>query len=108
VTQSFAPPRPERVVTAQVGAAAPKRLTVLGATGSIGRSCARVVAEAPGRFAVVAVAGGRNGAALAHSALELGASFAALGRALEHVDLNGWKIIFINRFFTIMFNGLVG
>ena len=78
VTQSFAPSRLKRVATAQVGVTAPKRLVVLGATGSIGRSCARVVAEAPGRFAVVAVAGGRNGAALARSALELGASFAAL------------------------------
>ena len=78
MTQSFAPTRHERVATARVGVAAPKRLVVLGATGSIGRSCARVVAETSGRFVVVAVAGGRNGAALAHSALELGASFAAL------------------------------
>ena len=35
------------------------------ATGSIGRSCAQVIAVAPGMFSVVSVAGGRDGAALA-------------------------------------------
>ena len=34
----------------------PKRLAILGATGSIGRSCARVIGAAPGRFAVASVA----------------------------------------------------
>ncbi|MGD1016099.1 MAG: 1-deoxy-D-xylulose-5-phosphate reductoisomerase [Roseiarcus sp.] len=71
----------------RAGAAAPKRLVVLGATGSIGRSCAQVVAKAPGRFAVVAVAGGRDGAALARSALELGASFAALADPAGYGEL---------------------
>jgi 1-deoxy-D-xylulose-5-phosphate reductoisomerase len=40
-----------------------KRLVILGATGSIGRSCARVIGESTGRFAVAAVAAGRDGAA---------------------------------------------
>lgn len=57
---------------------APKRLVLLGATGSIGRSTARILADLPGRFAVAAVAGGRDGAALARCALELGAPFAAI------------------------------
>ncbi len=51
---------------------------ILGATGSIGRSCAQVIAGAPGRFEVTAVAGGRDGAALARTALALKARFAAI------------------------------
>jgi 1-deoxy-D-xylulose-5-phosphate reductoisomerase len=57
---------------------APRRLVILGATGSIGTSCARVIAEAPGRFSVSAVACGRDGAALARMAIEVGAEFAAV------------------------------
>jgi len=90
VTRSFAPPRLEPspdIAATRLGAVEPKRLAILGATGSIGRSCARVVAEAPGRFAVVAVAGGRDGAALARSALELGASFAALADPAGYAEL---------------------
>jgi 1-deoxy-D-xylulose-5-phosphate reductoisomerase len=56
----------------------PKRLVILGATGSIGRSCAQVIEAAPGNFTVAAVAGGRDGAALAKSAVALNASFAAI------------------------------
>jgi 1-deoxy-D-xylulose-5-phosphate reductoisomerase len=90
VTQSFAPPRPERgagIAATRIGAVVPKRLVILGATGSIGRSCAQVVAGSPGRFAVVAVAGGRDGAALARSALEFGASFAALADPAGYSEL---------------------
>ena len=58
--------------------AAPKRLVILGATGSVGRSCAQVLAGAPGRFDVAAVAGGRDGAALARTAVALKARFAAI------------------------------
>src|SRR5665213_906770 len=54
-----------------------KRLVLLGATGSIGKSCARVILDNPGRFRVEAVVGGRDGAALARTAIELGAKFAA-------------------------------
>jgi 1-deoxy-D-xylulose-5-phosphate reductoisomerase len=67
--------------------AAPKRLSILGATGSIGRSCAQVIAAAPGRFSVVSVAGGRDAAALARSAIELGAEFAALADPAGYPDL---------------------
>jgi 1-deoxy-D-xylulose-5-phosphate reductoisomerase len=56
----------------------PRRLAILGATGSIGSSCAQVIAAAPGKFSVVSVAGGRDGAALARRAIELGAEFAAV------------------------------
>ncbi len=90
MTQSFVPPRIESragIGATRAGPAEPKRLAILGATGSIGRSCAQVVAEARGRFAVVAVAGGRDGAALARSALELGASFAALADPAGYAEL---------------------
>ncbi|MBV8564846.1 MAG: 1-deoxy-D-xylulose-5-phosphate reductoisomerase [Methylobacteriaceae bacterium] len=55
-----------------------RTVTLLGATGSIGRSTAGVVRAAAGRFGVKAVAGGRDGEALGQTAIELGASFAAL------------------------------
>jgi 1-deoxy-D-xylulose-5-phosphate reductoisomerase len=64
-----------------------KRLAILGATGSIGRSCAQVIVAAPDRFSVVSVAGGSNGAALAKCAIELGAGFAALADPAGYSDL---------------------
>jgi 1-deoxy-D-xylulose-5-phosphate reductoisomerase len=65
----------------------PKRLVILGATGSIGRSCAQVVALSPDRFSVRAVAGGRDGAALANVAIALKASFAAIADPAGYADL---------------------
>ena len=60
-------------------ATAPRRLVLLGATGSIGRSTADVIAHAPeGAFEVASVAGGSDAAALAKMAIALKASFAAL------------------------------
>ena len=56
----------------------PRRLVILGATGSIGRSVAEVVAGAPGRFAVEAVVGGSDALALAKTAIAFGARFAAV------------------------------
>jgi 1-deoxy-D-xylulose-5-phosphate reductoisomerase len=66
---------------------AAKRLVILGATGSIGRSCAQVIGQAPGRFAVAAVAGGRDGAALARAARALGARFAAIADPAGYAEL---------------------
>ena len=68
-------------------AATPRRLSILGATGSIGSSCAQVIAGAPGRFSVVSMAGGRDGAALARRAVELGAEFAAIADPASYADL---------------------
>jgi 1-deoxy-D-xylulose-5-phosphate reductoisomerase len=65
----------------------PRRLAILGATGSIGRSCARVIGAAPGRFAVASVASGRDGAGLARLAVELGAEFAAVADPAGYGDL---------------------
>jgi len=64
-----------------------KRLVILGATGSIGRSCAQVIGESAGRFAVAAVAAGRDGAALARVARALGARFAALADPDGYAEL---------------------
>lgn len=55
-----------------------RTVTLLGATGSIGRSTRDVIAENPDRLAVMAVVGGRDAAALARVAIETGARFAAL------------------------------
>jgi 1-deoxy-D-xylulose-5-phosphate reductoisomerase len=66
---------------------APKRLAILGATGSIGKSCAQVIAAAAQRFDVVSVVGGRDGVALAKCALKLGAGFAAIADPVGYADL---------------------
>lgn len=71
--------------TTQQGAS--RAVTILGATGSIGRSTAQVLAVHKDRFAVSAVAGGRDGAGLARTAIELGARFAALADPAGYEDL---------------------
>lgn len=55
-----------------------RTLTILGATGSIGRSTADVVLAHPDEFRVEAVVGGRDAVALAQMARRLGARFAAV------------------------------
>ena len=69
------------------GARAAKRIVLLGATGSIGKSCASVILDNPGKFSVEAVVGGRDGAALARVAIELGAKFAAIAEPSGYADL---------------------
>ena len=69
----------EPTVFPAASSTAPRRLVLLGATGSIGRSTADVIAHAPqGSFEVASVAGGRDAQALADMAIRLKASFAAL------------------------------
>ncbi len=53
-------------------------VSILGATGSIGRSAAKVLAGAGDRFRVEALAGGRDPQTLADMARTLGARFAAI------------------------------
>ncbi|WP_439499056.1 1-deoxy-D-xylulose-5-phosphate reductoisomerase [Bosea sp. (in: a-proteobacteria)] len=53
-------------------------VTLLGATGSIGRSTRDVVAENPDHLRIGVVVGGRDAEGLAQVAIETGASFAAL------------------------------
>jgi 1-deoxy-D-xylulose-5-phosphate reductoisomerase len=55
-----------------------RSLTILGATGSIGRSAADVVLAHRDEFRIEAVVGGHDALALAHVARKLGARFAAL------------------------------
>ncbi len=55
-----------------------RRVVILGATGSIGKSTAEIISGAGGAFQVEAVAGGRDPLALARLARQLGAKFAAL------------------------------
>lgn len=55
-----------------------RSVTILGATGSIGRSARAVIAENPQRLRVEAVVAGRDVAALAEVARETGARFAAI------------------------------
>ena len=55
-----------------------RRLTLLGATGSIGTSAADVITASPDRFAVHAVTARSNGAKLAHAARRLRAQHAVL------------------------------
>ncbi|WP_029005240.1 1-deoxy-D-xylulose-5-phosphate reductoisomerase [Azorhizobium doebereinerae] len=53
-------------------------VSILGATGSVGRSAAKVLAGAGDAFRVEAVAGGRDPQALADMAIRLNARFAAI------------------------------
>lgn len=57
---------------------APKRLALLGATGSIGASTLDVVRAHPGRFEIVSVAAGSDAQKLAAIAVETRARFAAV------------------------------
>ena len=65
----------------------PRSVVILGATGSIGRSTAQVLALDPHRVAVAAVAGGRDAEALARTAVELKAGFAAIADAAGYKAL---------------------
>ncbi|MBN9452959.1 MAG: 1-deoxy-D-xylulose-5-phosphate reductoisomerase [Bosea sp.] len=58
-----------------------RSVTLLGATGSVGRSVRDIVAENPERLSIATVVGGRDAEALARTAVEVGASFAALADA---------------------------
>ncbi|MBI5137647.1 MAG: 1-deoxy-D-xylulose-5-phosphate reductoisomerase [Nitrospirae bacterium] len=58
-----------------------KRITILGATGSIGKSALDIVARHPERYRVVGLAAGRDDAALAELALRFAPEQVALGDA---------------------------
>lgn len=58
-----------------------RKISILGATGSVGRTCLAVMAENPRVFKVVALVGGRDVAALAQLARETHAQFAAVADA---------------------------
>ena len=66
---------------------APKTVTILGATGSIGSSTADLLRRDPDSYAVEAVTANRDAAALARLARELGARFAAVGDQTAYAEL---------------------
>lgn len=66
---------------------APRRVVILGATGSIGQSTADVIAGAPGWFEVEAVVGGRDAAALARIARQLNARLAVIADEAAYLAL---------------------
>ena len=65
----------------------PVRVTVLGATGSIGQSVADLLERNPGRFEVVALVANRSVDALADMAIKLKASAAVLAEEDNHAAL---------------------
>ena len=65
-------------VSAQSQRPAPRRIVLLGATGSIGRSTVDLLERHPEKFSVSAVAAGRDVEALARVARAVGAEFAAI------------------------------
>src|SRR5580692_11201394 len=66
---------------------APKTISILGATGSIGSSTADLLRRDPASFAVEAVTANRDAAALARLARELGARFAAVADTAAYAEL---------------------
>jgi 1-deoxy-D-xylulose-5-phosphate reductoisomerase len=64
-----------------------RRVTILGATGSIGSSTVDVVKHEPGLYRVEAVASGGNAVELARIARELAAGFAAIADPGAYQDL---------------------
>ena len=70
----------------------PRRLAILGATGSIGDSALKVVARHPGRFTVTALTGGRNGQKLAQLCNAFRPDYAAVlddaarAECIQHLD----------------------
>jgi 1-deoxy-D-xylulose-5-phosphate reductoisomerase len=66
---------------------AQRRVVLLGATGSIGRSTVDIIEQAPECFCVEAVAGGRDVAGLAEVAIRAGARFAAIRDESLYQDL---------------------
>jgi 1-deoxy-D-xylulose-5-phosphate reductoisomerase len=64
-----------------------ERVTILGATGSVGRSTAEVLLQHRDRFQVAAIVAGGNAPALAKMARELGAGFAAVADVRRGAEL---------------------
>ena len=63
---------------AESSARAPRRIVLLGATGSVGRSTVDLLQREPEKFSVTAVAGGRDAEGLAEIARATNAEFAAV------------------------------
>ena len=68
-------------------AAKPRRVTILGSTGSIGHSTIDLLLRNPDDFTVEAVTANRNAALLAEQARRVGARFAAVADPAEYAAL---------------------
>jgi len=80
---------PSRLGRAQpMPSTAPRTITILGATGSIGSSTIDLIKRAPGRYRVEALSARRNSALLAKLARETGARFAVVA---DHAAYEGLK-----------------
>ena len=66
---------------------APRRISILGATGSVGASTADVVLARPGAFTVEAVTGGSRVKELAEMAIRLGARIAVIAEPVAYLAL---------------------
>jgi 1-deoxy-D-xylulose-5-phosphate reductoisomerase len=64
-----------------------RRVTVLGATGSVGRSTLGLIAEHPDRYAVEALTANRDAKALAEAARKAGAKLAVVADPSAYVQL---------------------
>jgi 1-deoxy-D-xylulose-5-phosphate reductoisomerase len=62
----------------------PRRVTILGSTGSVGHSTVDLLLRNPGDFTVEAVTANRNAKLLAEQARQLGARFAAVADPAEY------------------------
>lgn len=76
------------IAAANTDAGRAVRITVLGATGSIGQSLADLIARNPDRFEVVALVANRNADLLADMAIRLNASSAVLAEEGHLADLS--------------------
>src|ERR1700736_457195 len=76
-----------RARTAPVAMAAPRSVTILGATGSIGASTIDLLKRNRARYRIEAVSANRNGRALARIARELDARFAAVADKAAYREL---------------------
>ena len=74
----MANPQPRGIDEQNAPTAAPRRVTILGASGSIGQSTRSVILENRSAFDVDAVVGGSDAEALARIAIDLGAKIAVI------------------------------
>lgn len=65
----------------------PRRITILGATGSVGVSTVDLIRREPDRYYVEAISAHRNAAALAQTAREIGARVAVVADEASYGDL---------------------
>jgi 1-deoxy-D-xylulose-5-phosphate reductoisomerase len=86
-TLAFAPFTPDRGVANPSRTRAPRTLTVLGATGSVGTSTLDLVAQSPGAFEIVALTAHNNVEQLVAAAIRHRAKLAVIGDATHYAAL---------------------